>query len=124
MRKALTLFALVFAFIALPAFGDVTLLSASTATGASPAVHSTHEGTAGGLDTWTFTLTAFPKRAQLQESLDGTHWATVALFLGVPIVRAECGGCAFRVYVSGQTTPPTPLTATVSATGATVLATE
>lgn len=123
MHKILT--ALLLA-VASSAFADpVTLMSASTATGASTyAVHSTHVGTAGGTDTWTFTLTAFARRAQLQESLDGVNWSPVALFLGVPIVRVECGPCHFRVYLAGQTAPPTPLTATASVTGASVAATE
>jgi hypothetical protein len=122
MRKILS--ALILA-ASLPAFADpVTLMSASTATGPSTAVHSTHIGTAGGTDVWTFNLSAFSRRAQLQESLDGVNWSTVALFLGIPIVRVECGSCHFRVYLVGQTTPPTPLTATAAVTGASVAATE
>lgn len=107
MRK--TLFALVllaFVPVAFTASADVTLLSASTSTGASPAVHSTASGSPGGLDTWTFVLTttgpAWTRRAQLQESLDGTNWSTVALFLGAPLVSLDCGGCRFRIYVAGN----------------------
>jgi hypothetical protein len=73
MRKILS--ALILA-ASLPAFADpVTLMSASTATGPSTAVHSTHIGTAGGTDVWTFNLSAFSRRAQLQESLDGVNWS-------------------------------------------------
>ena len=123
MKTRLTLAALLFASAVPASAGSVTLLSNSTATGASTAMHSTHIGTAGGTDTYTFTLSAFSRRAQLQESLDGTHWTTVALFLGAPIVRAECGGCHFRIYVAGNP-DAVPLTAAASVTGALVAATE
>jgi hypothetical protein len=128
MRKALTLSALVLlAFIAMPAFGDVTLLSASTATTvASPAVRSSHEGASGGKDAYTFTLTTsgapFTHRARLEESLDaGTSWAVVALFLGAPIVRADCGGCRFRIATANPA--GSALTVTVAASGDLVLVT-
>jgi hypothetical protein len=120
MRKILAALVL-FAFIAGPASaGTVTLLSNSTSTGASAVVHSTASGSPGGLDAWTFTLTAtgapWNRRAQLQESLDGQNWSTVGLFVGAPLVRLDCGGCRFRSYVAGNPAG-SALTVTATTTG-------